>query len=222
MKTLAYSPIAGHGSTIFKSIFDYSFDALQNEGLVDKKTQKQADALILWGGTDIHPSLYKQKANNFNQVKGHETPSQRDVLEWHLIGEAVRANIPIIGICRGAQMLCAFANGSLYQDVSGHQGDHTIDTYDGNIFTTTSAHHQMMDITNTDCDVLAWSSRNLSMYYHKEKSVTDIKPSLEPEVVIFKGIKGFAIQGHPEWQESAQKYQPFNEWLIKEFKELMV
>src|SRR5574343_471523 len=63
------------------------------------------DALVVWGGEDIHPALY-------NDVNTHSSvytdgPSTRDTYEWALMKEAIKRDIPIIGVCRGAQRLCA-------------------------------------------------------------------------------------------------------------------
>lgn len=221
--TLAYSPY-GHNPgniSIFSKIFKQQFDAVFEGGLHSKSLHVNADALILWGGTDIHASLYNQRPHITNQTKSWEQPSPRDMVEWHLISEAVRKKIPIIGICRGAQMLCAFAGGSLYQDVKGHSSPHIIETYDGQEFKTSSCHHQMMKIPNTvNHELLAWSADNLSEgHYYEEFSLSDVqrKPNTpEPEVVWFNDIQGLAIQGHPEWQEQDKSYEKFNDWLLDE------
>lgn len=221
--TLAYSPY-GHTAgniSIFDRIFKQKFDAAIEGGLHSKSLNTDADALILWGGTDIHTSLYNQRPHSTNQTKSWDVPSPRDMIEWHLIGEAIRKDIPIIGVCRGAQMLCVYAGGSLYQDVKGHGSAHIIETYDGQEFKTSSCHHQMMNITKgVEHELLAWSAMNLSEgHYYEEYSLSDItrKPNTpEPEVVWFNKIKGFAIQGHPEWQEQDKSYEKFNDWIIDE------
>ena len=77
---------------------------------------KQDTILILHGGGDISPSLYKKKRSP--RSGGCQIPTQRDQQEWDLITRAVELNIPIVGICRGAQMLCAFDGGPI---VTGKQ-----------------------------------------------------------------------------------------------------
>ncbi len=42
----------------------------------------------------------------------------RDDLEWRLLKDAIRAGIPVLGICRGAQLINVFHKGTLYQDLA--------------------------------------------------------------------------------------------------------
>lgn len=95
VKTLAYSPM-GCGDKIdpFNEIFKAKFNA------VAKGNLEGADALILWGGTDIHPSFYKEPAHPRNESQ-QKTPEYRDMVEWELMREAYERSIPIIGVCRG-------------------------------------------------------------------------------------------------------------------------
>jgi anthranilate/para-aminobenzoate synthase component II len=108
----------------------------------------------------------------------------------------------MIGVCRGAQMMCAFAGGYLIQHVRGHQTDHFITTSEGDTFRTTSCHHQMMYPYNIPHEMLAWSTENRSTIYEGEigEDLSDRMASRkEPEVVYYPTIRGLAIQGHPEW-----------------------
>jgi putative glutamine amidotransferase len=70
--------------------------------------------LLVTGGEDIQPSLYG---------KGAELPfckdadPRRDTLEQTLIREALRLKIPVLGICRGEQILNVTLGGSLITDI---------------------------------------------------------------------------------------------------------
>lgn len=202
MTTLAYSPW-GNGNSIYP--FDALFDNAVN---AYDKGFKGVDAFLLWGGTDIHPSFYDAQPHRTNQASA--LPSERDVWEWQAMKHCKANNIPIIGVCRGAQFMCAFAGGKLIQHVSGHDmGHHKVVTKDGDLFDVTSAHHQMLDLTDTTHELIAWTPTKLSAFYYGERSETP--PTLahslrtdafkEPEIVFFPEFKGLAIQGHPEWAE---------------------
>ena len=72
------------------------------------------DGLILSGGHDINPYNYGQEPN----PKLGETFPERDTYEMILLEESKKRNIPILGICRGFQLINVAAGGTLYQDLS--------------------------------------------------------------------------------------------------------
>ena len=166
-------------------------------------------ALILWGGEDISPSLYGQVS-----TKAHagNTPSRRDLVEKALFETAVKLGIPIIGICRGAQLACALSGGTLYQHIiGGHHGVHEVSTYDGQTLSTSSCHHQALNLANVDHKLLAWD-KDRTTRAHTDKEVVEV---VIPEVVVLKNTKTFGIQGHPEWMN---KNSPFVQWCAKEIQ----
>lgn len=173
------------------------------------------DALILWGGKDIHPSFYKQKSHVKNQTRDTEPISTRDLEEWHLMHEAKRLKIPIIGICRGAQFLCVFAGGKLIQDVNYHRCGHEVITWDAKQYHAPAEHHQMMDLDGVaNFRILAWSPPR-SVYYENDKGPVTRSINVDPEVVYFPKVKGFAIQPHPEWGPIGTE---FNNWLMEQIE----
>jgi hypothetical protein len=80
---------------------------------------KDIDCLLLWGGEDIHPSFYREAPHPRNETQ-QAAPSERDIHEWKAMLYCKAHNIPMIGVCRGAQFLCVFAGGKLAQDVDRH------------------------------------------------------------------------------------------------------
>lgn len=169
-------------------------------------------ALILWGGEDISPSIYKQKVV---RARAGEMPSRRDQEEIDLFQMAVKLGMPIIGICRGAQLSCALSGGTLFQDLDGgHHDTHIVDTYKGGRFATSSCHHQAMNVLNmsdNDYELLAWDHQR-STHVHTENSSFE---TIIPEVINFKETNAFAIQGHPEWMTA---HAPFVKWCANEIK----
>ncbi len=71
----------------------------------------RVDGLIIGGGDDIGPELYGGEL----RVSARLDP-ERDRLERRLAEEALDRGIPVLGICRGAQMLNVALGGSLHQD----------------------------------------------------------------------------------------------------------
>ncbi len=160
--------------------------------------------LILHGGADISPSIYKHKVSKYTHADRHL--SSRDVSEVTLAKRAIELGIPIFGICRGAQLSCALAGGSLIQHVTDHNaGSHEIITTDNKVYKTTSCHHQMMNLNGTDHELLATAAPSRSACYIVEGD-KEIELDVEPEVVYFPSIKALAIQGHPEWMDKSTPF----------------
>lgn len=174
----------------------------------DPNDLKPGDVVVVWGGADISPTLYNKNVSRMCHA-GSQL-SYRDKIEFALMQRAKELNIPIIGVCRGAQMLCALAGGYLIQHIDGHIGKHPVQTPSGKSLVVNSIHHQMMVPENTDHELLAWSPQKLSKVYWDENNTVDVP--LEPEYIYFKDVKGFAIQWHPEMmEESAEATQYIRE-----------
>ncbi|MDD3586847.1 MAG: gamma-glutamyl-gamma-aminobutyrate hydrolase family protein [Thermoguttaceae bacterium] len=71
------------------------------------------DGLVLTGGEDVSPALYKEDPH----PKLELVVQARDDAEAVLIKKALAAKIPMLGICRGHQILNVLCGGSLYQDI---------------------------------------------------------------------------------------------------------
>ncbi|MEQ9314261.1 MAG: gamma-glutamyl-gamma-aminobutyrate hydrolase family protein, partial [Henriciella sp.] len=70
------------------------------------------DALIIGGGDDIGAELYRGEVS----VDVRIDPA-RDRLEQKLLREALRRGLPVLGICRGAQMINVVRGGALHEDI---------------------------------------------------------------------------------------------------------
>jgi putative glutamine amidotransferase len=79
------------------------------------------DGLVVSGGPDVTPALYGQRAHPLTTA----TSPERDRWESALIRAALAAGLPLLGICRGMQLLNVVCGGSLVQhlpDAVGHEG----------------------------------------------------------------------------------------------------
>lgn len=161
----------------------------------DADDLKEGDVLVVWGGGDISPSLYNKPVSRYTGA-GKEL-SRRDTIEWTMMQKALGLSLPIIGVCRGAQMLCALAGGHLIQHVDNHGGSHVVIGYNGEEFKTNSIHHQMMYPYDVPHEMLASIKEPLSKI-HIEVDGVDVDMKEEPEFIYFPTVKGFAVQWHPE------------------------
>ena len=161
--------------------------------------------LILWGGTDISPSIYNKR-----KLKYTQTPDvERDDKELFLIDKAIEYKTPIIGVCRGAQLLCAYTGGSLYQHVE-LQPMATVDIIcsDGQTRKAKVDHHQVMK-PNKDSVTIAWQYLNKPVKAHISDDHA-IELQFIPQVVYWPKINAIGIQPHPEWMN---KTDPFVKWI---------
>ena len=134
------------------------------------------DGLILSGGHDINPYNYGQEPSQ----KIGETFPERDTYEMILLEESKKRNIPILGICRGFQLINVAAGGTLYQDLSLIPGNilkhnqvsnptlktHKVEIKENSVISSifgketmvNSFHHQVIDKVANDFIVVAKAS----------------------------------------------------------------
>jgi putative glutamine amidotransferase len=86
---------------------------------------REVDGLLLSGGGDVLPSIYGEAAHQ----KFSAAEPGRDDYELELARRAVEADLPLLAICRGIQVLNVARGGSLVQDIEDQIGtsvNHTI------------------------------------------------------------------------------------------------
>lgn len=133
------------------------------------------NGLLLAGGDDVNPILYGEQPN---QHLG-ETNTLTDLHHLNLTKLALEKQIPILGICRGMQVLNIVCGGNVYQDLSEYphqylqhqqkapryESIHAITTDKncllnqilGSSFNTNSFHHQVIHKLGTDMIATAWA-----------------------------------------------------------------
>jgi putative glutamine amidotransferase len=93
---------------------NFEIDDNNTESILNlaKNYVEMADAVILQGGNDISPEFYNQP-NYF----ATGTARFRDLFELEIIKQSLQKKIPILGICRGMQLLNVYFKGNLHQDL---------------------------------------------------------------------------------------------------------
>jgi putative glutamine amidotransferase len=140
------------------------------EALLDR-----VDGLCLSGGPDIHPSAYSRAAH----PDLGPTEPRLDEFELQLARAADRRGMPILGICRGAQLLNVARSGTLHQHLPEIVGTtiahrqpedaviptHTVDVAPhtllagiaGSVLPVNSSHHQAVDELGAGLVPVAWA-----------------------------------------------------------------
>ena len=92
---------------------------------------KHLDGLVLQGGADVSPQSYAEAATR-PEWNGDRV---RDMYELELLHEFIEHGKPVLGICRGCQLINVAFGGSLYQDIASDVPTaiaHVNDLYDNN------------------------------------------------------------------------------------------
>ncbi|WP_343599441.1 gamma-glutamyl-gamma-aminobutyrate hydrolase family protein [Mycobacterium sp.] len=116
------------------------------------------DGLMITGGKDVDPAAYGQPPHPATDEPGRE----RDAWEFALLRAALDRGLPVLGICRGAQVLNVALGGTLHQhlpDVIGHSGHRA-----GNaVFTTVT----VRTVTGTRLAALLGDCAEVPCYHHQ-------------------------------------------------------
>ena len=83
------------------------------EGVPNPASLNSLDGLLLTGGSDINPKRYGQE-----NAGSDEVDDARDELEIRLLQEALAADLPVLGICRGLQLFNVACGGTLVQHLA--------------------------------------------------------------------------------------------------------
>src|SRR5256885_2007573 len=81
------------------------------------ETVKRAEGILLTGGDDVAPSLYRKDLSPDLKKTVHAAAPERDLFELMLIDEVFRQRKPLLAICRGHQILNVALGGSLIVDI---------------------------------------------------------------------------------------------------------
>lgn len=164
----------------------------------------RVDGLVLSGGADIAPEVYGETARE----AAWRGDFARDALELALYRCAVRAAKPVLGVCRGAQLIGVAEGGSLWQDLPSMRPDslehrsqdlydalgHGLEIdegarflsalFDGEEARVNSVHHQGLRAEPASLRVLARAPDGLAESYVRRDAWV------------------LAVQWHPEWMQS--------------------
>jgi putative glutamine amidotransferase len=105
--------IMSHGALVFMIPTLDSAATLQRANVSMRDYVDALDGLVLQGGADVSPSTYGEEPRQ----PAWRGDRARDLYEIELLWEFIIHRKPVLGICRGAQLVNVAFNGTLYQDI---------------------------------------------------------------------------------------------------------
>lgn len=176
-----------------------------------KEALKGFSGLLIPGGSDISPSLYGEE-NTYS--KGCDL--EYDKYELALLKAAEELGIMTLGVCRGAQLINVYHNGSLYQDIERntqspihrrpdkpYEGVHSVDLFDSSFL------------------LPLFGNKTLSVNSLHHQGIKRLGDGLRASAIAedgvieaFEGDKTIAVQWHPEAMFDAMR--PIFSYFVKE------
>jgi len=227
-KTLQYLEQSVAHWVMSRDVLVFMVPTVDKDGLLHRSEVRLADyarvldGLVLQGGADVSPTTYGETPLA-PQWAGDRL---RDVYEMELVHEFIEAGKPVLGICRGAQLINVAFGGTLYQDIPTQLPQaqvHVTDAYERHRHeirfeagsglarmyrgvqqpSVTSIHHQSIKALGRGLRVEAWS-----------------EPDGVVEAVRANG-KGYvlAVQWHPEFHHPGDAATLDSAPILEEFLE---
>ncbi|WP_206367885.1 gamma-glutamyl-gamma-aminobutyrate hydrolase family protein [Sphingobacterium chungjuense] len=162
------------------------------------------DGLIFSGGEDVHPQRYKSP-EYLSYCEEEDFDLERDEFEWQLLHKLAVKPIPILGICRGMQLLNVYHGGTLIPDLTSWGKFNHSKGKDG----LPTTHQVHIDEQSYLRSVLGQSTGYTNSLHHQSLDrvgkglvVTAISPDGVVEALENKEIQPsnylLAVQWHPE------------------------
>lgn len=183
-------------------------------GVVDR-----LDGLIVTGGQDVHPARWGGTAVVDPDVDprwNHDAHDlQRDSYEATLIQAALDAEIPVLGVCRGHQLLNVVLGGTLIE----HLDDGPIVHATGHAAPSTGdSAHVVEFVEGSWAQQIYGSHRVVNSWHHQAVDrlgegvvVTGRTSDGVVECIALEGRPVVGVQWHPEWSPQAD---PVVDWLV--------
>lgn len=173
---------------------------------------KMADAVVIAGGGDVSPHLYGQGnlyARNISQA--------RDLDEMQALDWALRDNKPVLGICRGMQIMAVHSGASLHQSIA-----HTGITKHQHV---TGYHHAFTIPGTVLADILEYERIQVNSRHHQaidEESlpmgwdITCYSHDSLIEGIAHRDLPWMGVQWHPESMIGSKNSDAIFDWLRKQ------
>ncbi|NLN18574.1 MAG: gamma-glutamyl-gamma-aminobutyrate hydrolase family protein [Firmicutes bacterium] len=163
---------------------------------------KMADAILLPGGNDVDPAHYGEEPCPAN---GRVEP-EVDAVDLYLARYALQHGKPVLGICRGCQVLNVAAGGTLYQDLPSQWGGGFVLQHRQQAPRWHASHHVEIDPDSLLAGILGETKLRVNSFHHQ--AVRSCGPGMrvvaqasDGVVEAIEGVEAtfaLGVQWHPE------------------------
>lgn len=204
-KTLLYLEQSMSNWVLSQGVLGFMIPSEPSQGTKLKDLVNELDGLILQGGSDVAPESYGETSLK-PEWKGDRV---RDLYEIALVKEFMKQEKPVLGICRGLQLLNVALGGTLYQDIEtqvpGALNHRNWEIYDQNF-------HEI------ECEKDSWlqkwyggkKAHKVNTVHHQ--AIQKLAPGLVTEAIspkdsIIEAVRYegkpfvYAVQWHPEFHD---------------------
>lgn len=189
-----------------------------------RRLAQEYDGFLFTGGHDVAPELYHEK----RKATCDATCVARDRMEKALFWEVYRLDKPILGICRGIQLINAVMGGTLYQDLATERPSaiehHQHPPYDRSVHSDRIVKGTpLFDLLSDLLQGPDQTDLPVNSYHHS--AIKDLAPGLDVMAVSEDGLieavyvkqKRFlwAVQWHPEfsWESDESSRRIFQKFV---------
>ena len=161
---------------------------------------RQMQGIVFCGGHDVDPALFGEQVLNDTVV----TCVQRDEMEMEVLRQTLELDMPMLGICRGIQLMNVGLGGSLYQDLPTQHPSDVSHRQDPPYYQP--VHEVIVDPESGLGQLLKKDRMQVNSMHHQ--AIKDLAPDFSVMAVSEDGlieaaeIKGkrfaWAVQWHPE------------------------
>ncbi|MFX0578440.1 gamma-glutamyl-gamma-aminobutyrate hydrolase family protein [Nocardia nepalensis] len=170
---------------------------------------RRLDGLVISGGQDIHPDTL----GDGSPPTDPDSDPRRDAHEIELVRAAVDLNVPVLGICRGLQVLAVALGGSLIADLPQDEIDHR-----STGFPVAEETHYVRFITGSTMFEIYGAHAAVNSLHHQAVdrlggglAATGWAPDGVVEAIELAGHDVVGVQWHPEWRRK----DPIFSWLVR-------
>ncbi|MCQ2083053.1 MAG: membrane dipeptidase [Bacteroidaceae bacterium] len=179
------------------------------------------DGIIFSGGADIDPVFLEEQALDCIDVN-----SERDMPELLLLSMALDRHIPVLGICRGMQLIAVGLGGRMYQDIRQQHGAQSLEHSQHTEFRHETSHSVTFAEGSRLGNLFGRKSMDVNSFHHQAVSEVPVgfAVSAQSPDGIIEAMEAsderpvMAVQWHPESfiMNGDRCMMPVFEWLVRE------